>query len=50
MRDGVTNKKKPRVEHECLQDFPWLQRPERVYRDILKKETKKSRFTGQDLL
>ncbi len=24
LRDGVTNKKKQSVEHECLQDFAWL--------------------------
>lgn len=24
VRDGVTNKEKQSVEHECLQDFAWL--------------------------
>lgn len=40
VRDGVTNKKKPSIEHECLQDFPWLERPGRVYKDILKRDRK----------
>lgn len=40
VRDGVTNKEKQSVEHECLRDFAWLERNKRVYMDTW-KETEK---------
>ena len=40
VRDGVTNKEKQSVEHECLRDSAWLESKRRVYMDTW-KETEK---------
>lgn len=40
MRDGVTNKKKRSIEHECLQDFARLERKKGVYMDTWKEASK----------
>lgn len=40
MREGVTNKEKQSIEHECLQDFAWPERKKGVYMDTWKEAEK----------
>lgn len=40
MRDGVTNKEKRSIEHECLQDFAWQERKKRVCTDTGERDRK----------
>lgn len=37
VREGVTNKRKQSIEHECLQDFAWIEWQGRVYMDTWKE-------------
>lgn len=49
VRDGVTNKEKQSVEHECLQDFAWLERKKGVNMDTW-KEAENVRYNIHSIL